>query len=360
MTRKRRASLWLLPMLAIIALLAVACGDDDDDDDEPADTPATSAASAEATTPAASPSATSAPAEKVKVKMQMNWFPQPENAGELAAATLGYFPENVEVEVNPGGPGIAITQLLATGEVEFATCGADSILIAKEKGINLVGLLAAFQSNPQILYSHAEAGVKGFEDMVGKPVAVSDGAVYYDFLAKKYGWSDSDKRKYDGAVATFLANKDLIQQGYYTSEPYFIAKEAPDTKFDTFLIADSGYNPYSSLLCTTQEYLDENPEVVKAVVEGAQKGWQDLVDPTKNAKVLEAIMEANPDHTPESMAFAVEKMPDLMFNADTEANGFGSMTDERWKTLMDQMVDLGVLKAPVDYKSVFTNEFIVK
>jgi hypothetical protein len=53
-------------------------------------------------------------------------------------------------------------------------------------------------------------------------------------------------------------------------------------------------------------------------------------------------------------------MPDLMFNDDTKANGFGHMTDDRWKTLMDQLVDTKVLKGPVDYKSVYTNDFLSK
>ena len=220
--------------------------------------------------------------------------------------------------------------------------------------------MASFQNNPQILYSHAEAGLTGFEDMKGKPVAVSDAAVYYEFLRKKYGWEVGDKRNYDGSVATFLANKSLIQQGYFTSEPYFIKKEAPDTKFDVFLIADSGYNPYTSMLCTTKEYLDKNPEVVKAVVEGSTKGWQALVKPESNAKAVEAISTANKEQTKESMAYAIGEMPKLMFNDDTKANTFGWMTETRWKTLMDQMIDLKVLKGPVDYKSMFTTQFLTK
>ena len=40
-----------------------------------------------------------------------------------------------------------------------------------------------------------------------------------------------------------------------------------------FLVADSGYNPYTTVLVTTREHLEQNPEEVKRVVAAVRAGW---------------------------------------------------------------------------------------
>ena len=373
--RKIRGRWTLVPALAATAVFALACGSNNNssNNNKPsaatqaasaaATTAATTAASASATTAATSaatsPTAAKASSGKVtKIAFAPNWFAEPENSGELMAKLLNYFPSDLDVTIGNGGPSVNVTQELVSGQIQMGTCAADGILLAKEQGIDLVGLMAVFQSNPQVLITHKESGIKGFADMKGKDIAVSDFANYYDFLANKYGWSQSQRVKYTGTLQDFLANKNLITQGYYTAEPFYI--QAAGQQVDTYLIADSGMNPYASLLCTTKDFLTKNPDAVREFVQADQKGWLAEIDAKNDAMLFPEIAKLNKDEQNDAMAYAVSKMPDLMFNADTYANGFGTMTDARWQTLMQQFIDTKVLKGPVDFKSLYSNDYLDK
>jgi len=319
--------------------------------------PPTAAATTAAASPAAAASA-AAPGKVTKVAYVPNWFAEPENGGELMAKLLNYYPPDLDVTINNGGPGVNRVQQLQTGQIQFTLCAADEILTFKEQGIELVGLLAGFQVNPQMLMAHKDAGIKGFEDMKGKPVAVSAFQYYYPYLQKKYGWNEADKLTYTGSIADFLANNKVIEQGYITAEPYLVAKQ--NQQIDTFLISDGGFNPYASVLCGTKDYVQKNPTVVKEFVQAAQKGWQAMLKPENQKALSDEIAKRNEQEDAGSVKFALDKLSDVMLNDDTKTNGFGHMTDERWTTLMNQMVDTKVLKGPVDLKGLYTNEFLVK
>jgi NitT/TauT family transport system substrate-binding protein len=367
-----KRKVWLTALAALL-VLPLACGSNNNkaQNASPAAPSASAtkaasaaAASASAATTATSPATSAAtqaakPAKVTKIVFVPDWFAEPENAGELMAKLLNLYPPDLDVEIRDGGPSVSVTQQLATGQIQMGTCGGiDSIMIAKQQGIDLVALFAPMQISPQVLIAHKEAGIKGFEDMKGKSIAVSDFANYYDWLAKKYGWSQSQRVKYTGTLQDFLTNKSLITQGYYTSEPYYIQKEGQQV--DTFFISDSGYSPYAEVLCTSKSFLEKNPDAVREFVQAAQKGYLAMLDPKNQKLLFDEIQRRNKDQQTDAMLYALSKMPDLMFTAETATNGFGTMSDERWKAMMQQLIDIGVLKGPLDYKALYTNEYLDK
>src|SRR5579875_23532 len=365
-----KRKVWLMALVALAAL-PLACGSNANNTKNAtqAAPSATKAASAAATSASAATtvgaSATSAatqavkPAKVTKIVFVPDWFAEPENAGELMAKVLNLYPPDLDVEIRDGGPSVSVTQQLATGQIQMGTCGGiDSVMIAKQQGIDLVALFAPMQISPQVLIAHKEAGVKGFEDMKGKSIAVSDFANYFDWLAKKYGWSQSQRVKYTGTLQDFLTNKSLITQGYYTAEPFYIQKEGQQV--DVFKIADAGYNPYAEVLCTSKGFLEKNPDAVREFVQAAQKGYLAMLDPKNQKLLFDEIQRRNKDEQVDAMNYAISKMPDLMFTNETLTNGYGTMTDARWQTMMQQLIDIGVLKGPLDYKALYTNEYLDK
>jgi|GEM_PF-239825 len=365
-----KRKVWLMALVALAAL-PLACGSNANNTKNAtqAAPSATKAASAAATSASAATtvgaSATSAatqavkPAKVTKIVFVPDWFAEPENAGELMAKVLNLYPPDLDVEIRDGGPSVSVTQQLATGQIQMGTCGGiDSVMIAKQQGIDLVALFAPMQITPQVLIAHKEAGIKGFEDMKGKSIAVSDFANYFDWLAKKYGWSQSQRVKYTGTLQDFLTNKSLITQGYYTAEPFYIQKEGQQV--DVFKIADAGYNPYAEVLCTSKGFLEKNPDAVREFVQAAQKGYLAMLDPKNQKLLFDEIQRRNKDEQVDAMNYAISKMPDLMFTNETLTNGYGTMTDARWQTMMQQLIDIGVLKGPLDYKALYTNEYLDK
>ena len=81
--------------------------------------------------------------------------------------------------------------------------------------------------------------------------------------AADIAYADDQIRPYTFSVAPFLADKNAIQQGYLTSEPFTIEKEG--VKPVVKLLADAGYGSYGALLETSQKLAQEKvPAAVKA------------------------------------------------------------------------------------------------
>src|SRR5215207_5072942 len=90
-----------------------------------------------------------------KVKLVLNWVPEPEFGGIYAAQQNGAFIKHgLDVEIQTGGAGTPTWQMVATGKVPYAVASADELVIARSQGADLVAIFATYQICPQGLMVH--------------------------------------------------------------------------------------------------------------------------------------------------------------------------------------------------------------
>lgn len=310
--------------------------------------------------PSASPSATG---ELVKVTYGTNWFAQAEHGGFYQAVATGIYKDHgLDVTIKMGGPQVNGTQLLMGGAIDFFMGYSADAIKAVEEGIPKVTVAAIFQKDPQILIAHPEAGVKTLADLKGKPIFISSAAnvTYWPFLKARFGFSDEQKRPYNFNPGPFLADKTSAQQGYLSSEPLAVQKQGGFQPI-VFLLADSGYDPYSTTIECKRELVEKNPDLVQRFVDASIKGWYSYLegDP-KPANDL--IKQANPEMTDEQIAYGIQKMKEygLLTSGDAQTQGIGAMTDQRWKSFFDSMAAEKVFKPTTDYQQAYTLQFVNK
>lgn len=297
-----------------------------------------------------------------KVTYGTNWFAQPEHGGFYQAIATGIYRDyGLDVTIKMGGPQINGTQLLMGGAVDFFMgAGADTIKAVEEK-IPKVTVAAIFQKDPQVLIAHPNVGNDSLEKLKGKPIFVSSGAntTYWPFLAAKYGYSDEQRRPYNYQIGPFLIDKKAIQQGYATSEPFQIEKQA---KFKpvVMLLADNGYTPYAMTIETTKKLVETNPDLVQRFVDASIKGWYSYLE--NPAPANELIKKDNPQMTDELLAYGWQKIKEygLVVSGEAAKVGIGAMTKERWKSFFDTMVATKVFKPDTKYEDAFTLQFVNK
>ncbi|MEO0536476.1 MAG: ABC transporter substrate-binding protein [Cyanobacteria bacterium P01_A01_bin.123] len=301
--------------------------------------------------------------ELTQVTYGTNWFAQAEHGGFYQAVATGIYKEyGLDVTIQMGGPQVNGTQLLMGGGIDFFMGYTSDAIKAVAEGIPKVTVAAMFQKDPQILVAHPDQGVEALEDIQGKPVFISSAAnvTYWPFLAAKYGFTEDMKRTYNFNPGPFLADKNSVQQGYLSSEPLSIAKEGGFEPV-VFLLADYGYNPYSTTIETRQELVDQDPDLVQRFVDASIKGWYSYLNDDP-APANELIKQDNPEMTDEQIAYGIEKMKEygLAVSGDSEELGIGAMTDERWQAFFDTMVEAEVFSADIDYTQAYTLEFVNK
>ncbi|MEO1734151.1 MAG: ABC transporter substrate-binding protein, partial [Pseudomonadota bacterium] len=175
-----------------------------------------------------------------------------------------------------------------------------------------------------------------------------------------YGFNDEQRQPYTFNSASFIVNEESAQQGYLSSEPYAIAQETGWSP-DVWLIADAGYNAYSTTIQTRQEIIDEQPDVVTCFVESSILGWYNYIY-GDNAAADALILTDNPDMTQDKIEFAIEAMiaNGIVDSGDTLELGVGAMTDARSESFYNDMVAAGVLPEGLDFAKAYDLSFINK
>jgi NitT/TauT family transport system substrate-binding protein len=278
-----------------------------------------------------------------KIKLTLNWVPEPEFGGIYAAKQSGAFEKHgLDVDIAPGGAGTPTWQLVATGKVDFAVASADEVIIARSQGANVVAFFATYQTCPQGIMVHGSRNLKGFDDLfkAGGKLAVEPGLAYVNFLKTKYSFDKMKLVAYDGGIGNFLNDPNFAQQCFITSEPLAAKKAGSDPQ--VFLVADAGYNPYTAVIITRSDIARSRAQQVENLASALRDGWRAYLDNPKSANEMMAGL--NPDMSLETMSAAAEAQKPLIETDETKKNGLGSMTLERWRELTQQLVDLGVVK----------------
>jgi NitT/TauT family transport system substrate-binding protein len=316
-----------------------------------------------ACSPAKKPAAANA-GNTVPIRFATDWRAQAEHGGYYEALAEGeYAKRGLDVKIVQGGPGVNVPQLLAAGAVDMGM-GSNSFIVLNlaNQGAPVKAVAAVFQKDPQVLMAHPDQGVKTIADLKGHPLLLSDASVgaFWPWLKAKFGFTDDQVRKYTFNSAPFLADKRVAEEGYVTSEPYTLEKQA-GLKPVVFLLADNGYPGYANMVLAPDSLIARNPAAVKAFVEATAKGWHDYLygDP-RPADAL--IRKDNPEMTQDVLDQAREKMKahGLVDSGDAKALGIGAMIDARWQEVFDTAVAEGLYPKTMDYKRAYTLQFVGK
>lgn len=309
-------------------------------------------------TAACAPKADRSAGGLTKIRFATDWKAQAEHGGFYQALANGdYAKHGLDVSILPGGPGTNVPQLLASGAVEMGmgSNGFIALNLARER-IPVKAVAAFFQKDPQVLIAHPDTGVNSLADMKGRPILLADASItaFWVWLRARYGFSDSQIRKYNYSLAPFLADKRAIVQGYLSSEPYQIEKEG-GFKPDVFLLADEGYPSYATMALAPDKLLAENPAAVLNFVEVSAAGWKDYLhgDPSA-ADAL--ILKDNPEMTPALLAYARQQMRayGIVDSGDAATGRIGIMTDARWAEFFRITAQQGIYPPDLDYRRAYS------
>lgn len=296
--------------------------------------------------------ALNAVAQNTKTKLALNWKAEPEFGGFYAAQVEKIYEKNkIEVEILQGGAGTPTVQMLAAGQVDFAIVSGDEIALARSNGADVRALFAVFQTAPYAFMLREESPIKNIQDLFNSEstISVVKGLPYVAFLQKKYGFKKVKIVPYAGGITNFLSDKNFVQQCFISSEPLVAARQGVKTK--TFLIADTGFNPYTVVLATNAATLKNKPDLVKAMRSSVKAGWEAyLKDPKATHEVISKL---NPAMTMEAMVEIHKVESTFIQNEYTNKYGLGAMTDERWNQLVDQLKDLGLVKKSIKASDIY-------
>ena len=300
-----------------------------------------------------------------KVSIIMSWVAQAEHGGFYQALATGiYAKHGLDVTIRQGGPQLNTGQMLAAGAVDFRIGGGSGgTLSFVQNDVPAKAVAAIFQKEAAVLIAHPDAGINSIADMKGHPIAIARLTIdtWWRFLANKYGFEDTQIRPYTFQIGPFLVDKNLVQQGYVTSEPFAIENEGHFTPKVFLLADDAGYPSYATIIETTTKLVETNPDLVQRMVDATIEGWYSYLygDPTPANTV---IKQENPDMSDAQIAYSYAKMKEhgIIDSGDAKTLGSGAMTDARWQAFFASAAAVGLYPKGLDYKKAYTLQFVNK
>ena len=354
-----------LAILAAASLTFVACGDDEKD------SASTSGGGLNPTVCDAS----KGPAEKTKVKLQLQWFTQAQFAGYYAAVDQGCYAEaGLDVEILQGAVEIVPQDVLASGGADFALAWVPKALASREAGANIVDIAQIFQRSGTLQVSFKDAGITSPADFAGKKIGSWGFGNEFEIFAAlgEAGLDPATDVEIVGQnfdMSGLLAGDiDAAEAMIYNEYAQVLEAKNPDTgelytadDLNVVSYEDAGVGMLQDAIWADGDRLANDPEykaTAIAFVKASLKGWAYCRD---NTVICRDIVVANgPTLGSTHQLWQMNEINGLIWPS---ADGIGHIDQAAW----DRTVEIAgntpnldgatVLTQPVD-ADAFTNEIV--
>ena len=288
--------------------------------------------------------------------MRLKWIDQAQFVGHYLANSEGlYTKEGLKVTVNAGGPDVSPIQMVVSGVDDFGITGADQILMAREKGVPIVAIAVIYKNTPVAIGSLKGKNILALKDLENKKVGLIYGrdeeTIYRALIAKGAINKESINEVPLLSGLGQLTSGDIDAQILYEiNEPILLEQQG----FEVNLIKprDYGLTFYSDTIFTTEDMINNHPEIVQGFLRATIMGWTKSFDDPK--KAIDIVMGVNStlDRTHQ------EKFLALSTPLINEDGKIGYSDKQVWENMQQILLDQKLLTSSVDIDKVFTNKFV--
>lgn len=297
------------------------------------------------------------------VTLQLSWVHEYSSSVFHSAEKNGHFAEQglavtlVEAGFTEAGFIDPIQEVL-DGKADFALSDSATLIQARAAGKPVVAVASVLQRSPLAVISLAENGIARPEDLAGHTISVVDGgalAVYNTLLHTQdidsstvdtvprtsFGVDPLTNGEVDGLVAWVINEGVAVQELGF--EPQYI------------LMSDYGVDMYDFVLFTTETMIEENPDVVRGVVDAVRSGAQDVVDDpvqaikhtiTYNAELVEADQ--------------LRRLEATIPFINVPGKPLAGMDAAVWQFTHDFLLQQGLMEEPIALDEVYTLQFLTE
>lgn len=279
----------------------------------------------------------------------LDFTPNAVHAGIYAAVRRGYYREaDIDLQVREPGDSTDAPKLLETGRADFAILDIHDLGIARESGLDVVGVMPLVQRPLAAVIARDDGPVRRPRDLVGHSVGVtglpSDEAVVDTEVRADGGDPGQVDRITIGfnAVASLAAGRVDSATGFWNAEG--VALQRRGVPIRIFKVSDYGAPAYPELvLVAAAQTIADDPTLVRKMVAATTRGYE-LVD-RQPGQALDDLVASVPGLDRAEQAAQLRAL-----GKDLSPAPFDPSVLRRWAAWD---LDHGLLQRPLDVSAAF-------
>jgi NitT/TauT family transport system substrate-binding protein len=304
------------------------------------------------------------------VKFRQSFIPSEQYIPEQVAIDKKYYESRgLKVEMlrsNTGGANAA--SLVAAGSDQFGVAGAADVIIARNKGLDLVAIGLNSPKDPTAITSLASNPIRTPADIRGKRIGTIAGSTAFALLQallKSHNIAENEIKLVligpgDLLSSVMSQRVDAICAFETTNVPAILAAGGNPV---SLRFADYGLRVPGNVYIANGEFARANPDAVARFMAATIRGWQDVQkDGAKEG--LAMVVKAYPEIASQQ-AFLARRWE---FREENDYNPYSKgkpLAPEAFRfdsttlqTLNSALVGAGLVKEGLDLQKAFTNEFV--
>ncbi len=300
----------------------------------------------------------SAQQKLTNIRLPVGYTPNIQFAPLYVAIDKGYFKQeglNITLDYSMETDNVA---LVGAGKLPFAIVSGEQVLLGRAQGLPVEYVMAWYQQYPVGVVSKASLNITKPADLKGKRIGIPGlfGASYIGVraLLSQAGLKEQDVTLDSigyNQVPALIADKEQAGVIYVNNEP--IQMEAQGVKVNIIKVSDY-MELVSNGLLTNEQTAKQNPALVKAMARAILKGIQDTIQNpdaayTTSTKYVEALANADEKVQKQVLTTSIDMW---------KTNRPGYTDPKAWDNMQKVMLDMGLLKQPLDLQAAFSNDFI--
>lgn len=296
----------------------------------------------------------------------LDWIPTGEHAAYYAGKAKGFFAdEDIDIRISRGyGSGDTVAKL-SGGAGDFGIADIAAVMTARQRQDAPVKTISiVYTHSPHSLFVLESSGIDSFQGLEGKQIGITPGnshKLYFPKVAERAG-TDPDKIEWitvdASSMAAMLISGRLDAAPFYSMHHYYQNKQAEKMgeKIKALPFVEAGFTIYSGSLISTEDQIENNPELVERFVRAMWKSWHFARDNQEEA--CELHVEANPEVDLDDCRGSLEATLDFVFNEHSKETGLGHYDPERLQFTYSIVAEAQELDPDWDPKNAVDTSFL--